>query len=129
MVNITIYFVFLNMAAFLLRQTICSLVTTLIEESNLLKPFVFFWLIKSNIQKTSLFFVEITNVLPLTVSTVFMMNVSIRNFCFVLNLPTTKLFFGISDLIINLPEYQHTYFAFYVLTIFLCFFRQTTIQC
>lgn len=93
-----IYFVFLNMVASLLRQIICSLVTTLIEESNLLKQSVFFWPTKSNIQKTFLSFVEITNVLQSIVFTVSMTNVSIGNFCFVLIPPTAKLVGSLTQL-------------------------------
>lgn len=62
------------MEDFHLRPTICFLVIMLIEVNKVWKPFVFYWLTRSNIRKTSLFLEAIMNVLQSIVFMGFMMN-------------------------------------------------------
>ena len=77
MVNIQICYVCLNMVVFHPKLTIYFWVIMWIEENNHWRQFVYYWPIRSSIQKIFSFFVAIMNVPALIVYMASMMNVCI----------------------------------------------------
>ena len=111
--NIMTFFAFSNMVVFHQKQITYSLATMSTEENNLSKPSAYYWLTKSNIQKTFSFFAAITNVLLLIEYMDFTTNVS------------TRLLFYLHFCVIKFHEFLEK-IKFSILTLFL---SQTTIQC
>lgn len=83
--SIQIYCGYLNMEVFHQKPTIFSQEIMWTEESSLWKPFVYYWLIKSNIQRTSFSYEETMSVLASIAFMDSMMNVSKNKNLFFIN--------------------------------------------